>query len=72
MKNGLHLEIAITRGTDELVGDGQAKHAASQLMLRINGEDIPANGFRLLRLVQVAVELDFGNGLGDAGLGDGF
>jgi len=41
-------------------------------MFRVNREDIPANGFGLFGLVEVAVQLDFGKGLGNARLGDGF
>src|SRR5438094_907446 len=66
------LKIAVARGTDELVGDGQAQHTASELVLGINRKDIQANGFSLLGFVEVAVELDFGNGLRNSGLGDGF
>ena len=40
-------------------------------MLRINRENIPTNGFGLLGLVEIAVEFDFGNSLGNASLGDG-
>src|SRR5256885_9926693 len=41
------------------------------LMSGINGQDIPADGFGLFGLVEITVELDFGNRFGDAGLGDG-
>jgi len=40
-------------------------------MAGINGEDVPANGFGLFGLVEITVEFGFGDGLGDAGLGDG-
>jgi hypothetical protein len=41
-------------------------------VLGINGEDVAADGFGFLGLVEVAVELDFGEGFGNAGFGDGF
>jgi len=53
-----------------LVGDGKTEHAASELMFGVNGEDVPADGFSLFGFVEIAVELDLGDGFGDAGLGD--
>jgi hypothetical protein len=41
-------------------------------MSGINGEDVPADGFGFFRLIQVALEFGFGDGLGNSGLGDGF
>ncbi len=35
-----------------------------------NGEDVPADGFGFLRLVQVTIEFCFGDGLWNSGLGD--
>src|SRR6266481_8737655 len=72
LKDGLDLEIAIARGADKLVGDGKTEHAASKLMPGIDGEDVAANGLGLFGLVEISVQLDFGNGFGDASLGDGF
>ncbi len=64
--------MAIARGTDELVGDSETEHAASKLMFRIDRENIPADRFGLLGIVEVAIQLDFGHSFGNAGLGDGF
>jgi len=41
-----------------LVGDGKTEHAASELMFGVDGEDVPADGFSLFGLVEIAVELD--------------
>jgi hypothetical protein len=40
-------------------------------MAGINGEDVPANGFGIFGLVEITVEFDFGDGLGDAGFRNG-
>src|ERR1700747_1908376 len=72
LKDGLNLKIAIASGADKLVSDSEAEHAASKLMSRINGEDVPADGLGLFRLIEIAVQLDLSNGFGDARLGDGF
>src|SRR5467141_1858427 len=71
LKDGLNLEITIARSADKLVGDGKTEHAAGKLMPGIDGENVPANGLGLFGLVEITVQLDFGNGLGDASLGDG-
>src|SRR5258708_8925350 len=60
------------RGANKLVGNGKAEHAASELMLGIDRENIPANGFGFLGLVEITVELDFGKGFRNACFGDGF
>ena len=72
MKNGLDFGVAVGSGAGELVGDGETEHAAGELMIGVNGEDIAANGFGFFGFVEVAVKLDFGDGFGDAGFGDGF
>src|SRR5260370_25128750 len=61
LKDGLNLEIAIARGADKLVGDGETEHAASELMPGVNGEDVPANGLGLFGLSEITVKLDVGN-----------
>src|SRR6266851_4655322 len=72
LKTGLRFSVAIAGSADELVGDGESEHAPSELMVRVNGEDVAADGFGLLGLVEVAVKFGFGDGLGNAGLGDRF
>ncbi len=72
LKTGLRFSVAIAGSPDELVGDGESEHASSELMVRVNGKDVAADGFGLLGLVEVAVKLGFGDGLGNAGLGDRF
>src|SRR5271169_6976801 len=47
---------------DELVGNRQAEHASSKLMVRIDGQDIAADGLRFFGLIEIAIQLDFGNG----------
>ena len=42
------------------------------MLLRIDGQNIAADGFGLFGFVEVAVEFDFGEGFGNAGVGDGF
>src|SRR4029077_9992933 len=42
------------------------------LVLRIDGQDVAADGFSLFRLVEIAVQLDFGDGLGNSRCVDGF
>ena len=71
-KDGLDFGVTIAGGAGELVGDGEAEHAAGELMIGVNGENIAADGFGFLGFVEVAVELGFGDGFGDAGFGDGF
>lgn len=71
-EDGLDFGVAVGGGAGELVGDGEAEHAASELMIGVNGKNIAANGFGFLGFVEVAVELGFGDGFGDAGFGDGF
>ena len=72
LKDGLDFRVAIGGQAGELVGDGQAEHAASELMIGIDNENIAADGFGFFGLIEVAVELDFGDCFGDAGLRDGF
>ena len=71
LEDGAALFIAITGDPEELVGDGKAEHAAGELLLWIDGEDVAADGFGFLGLVEVAVEFDLGDGFGDASFGDG-
>jgi len=72
LENRAAFFVAITGDAKELVGDGEAQHAASELLLGFDGEDVAADGFGFLGLVEVAVEFDFGDGFGDACFGDGF
>jgi hypothetical protein len=71
LKDGAALFVAITRDTEELVGDGKPEHPAGELLVRVDGEDVAADGFGFLRFVEIAVEFDFGDGFGDARFGDG-
>jgi hypothetical protein len=66
LKNGAAFFVTITGDAKELIGDGEAKHAASKLLFGLDGENVAADGFGFLGLVEVAVKLDFGDGLGDA------
>jgi hypothetical protein len=72
LKDGLDFRIAVGGEAGELVGDGQAEHATSELMIGIDNEDIAADGFRFFGFIEVAVELGFGDSLRNACLGDGF
>ena len=63
--------VAITSDSEELVGDGEAEHTAGELLFGFNGEDVAADGFGFLGLVEVAVEFDLGEGFGDACFRDG-
>lgn len=71
-EDGLDFGVAVGGGAGELVGDGEAEYAAGELMIGVDGENIAADGFGFLGFVEVAVELGFGDGFGDAGFGDGF
>ena len=71
LKNSAAFFVAITGDAEELVGDGEAEHAASELLLGVDGEDVAADGFGFLGLVQITVEFDFGDGFGDACFRDG-
>src|SRR5258705_6952067 len=71
LENGVAFFVAIGGDTEELVGDGEAEHSASELLFGLDGEDVSADGFSFLRFVEVAVELDFGDRFGDACFGDG-
>ncbi len=71
LENGAAFLVAITGDAKELIGDGEAEHAAGELLLGIDGENIAADGFGFLGLVEVTVELDLGDGFGDACFGDG-
>src|SRR5260370_37629803 len=54
LKTGLRFGVAIGGGPDELVGDGKTEQAASELMLGFTGGDVPADGFGLFGLVEIA------------------
>jgi len=71
LEDGAAFFVAIGGDTEELVGDREAQHAASELLLGFDGEDVSADGFSFLRFVEVAIEFDFGDGFGDACFGDG-
>jgi hypothetical protein len=72
LENGAAFFVAIAGDAEELVGDGEAQHAASELLFGFDGEDVATDGFGFLGFVEVAVELDFGDGFGNACFGDGF
>ena len=46
--------------------------AQRQLVLGVDGQDVAADRFGFFGFVEVAVELDFGDGFGNACFGDGF
>jgi hypothetical protein len=71
LENGAAFVVAIAGDAEELVGDGEAQHAAGELLLGFDGEDVAADGFGFLGLVEVAVKFDLGDGFGDACFGDG-
>ena len=71
LEDGAALLVAVGGDTEELVGDGETQHAASELLLGLDGKDVAADGFSFLRFVEVAIEFDFGDGFGDACFGDG-
>jgi hypothetical protein len=71
LEDGAALVVAVVGDAEELVGDGEAEHAAGELLLGFDGEDIPADGFGFLGFVEVAVELDFGDGFRNTCFGDG-
>jgi hypothetical protein len=71
LEDGAAFFVAIAGDTEELVGDGEAEHAAGELLLGIDGEDVAADGFGFLRFVEITIEFDFGDGFGDACFGDG-
>lgn len=71
-EDGLGFGVAVGGGAGELIGDGEAQHAAGELVIGVDGQNIAADGFGFFGFVEVAVELGFGEGFGDAGFGDGF
>jgi hypothetical protein len=72
LEDGMDFTVAVGGGSGELVGDGEAQHAARELMIGVDDENIAADGFGFLGFVEVAIELGFGDGFGDACFGDGF
>jgi hypothetical protein len=72
LEDGVDLAVTIGGGAGELVGDGEAEHAASELMIRVDNQNIAADGFGFLGLVEVAIEFGFGDGFRNACFGDGF
>ncbi len=68
LKNDCRLGVAVCRAAGKLVGERQAKQAERQLVIRIDGQDVAADRFRLFRLVQRAVQLNLGDRLGNAAL----
>jgi hypothetical protein len=72
LEDGVGFGVAVGGGAGELVSDGQAEHAAGELMIGIDDQNIAADGFGFFGFVEVAVEFGFGDGFGDAGFGDGF
>ena len=71
-ENFFGFAVAVGNAANELVGDGEAEHSDSKLLLRFDGEDVAADGFGFFGFVEVAVEFYFGEGFGDAGVRDGF
>lgn len=71
LEDGAAFVVAVAGDAEELIGDGEAEHAAGELLLGIDGEDVAADGFGFLGLVEVTIELDFGDSFGDACFGDG-
>jgi len=72
LKDFFDLAVAIADATEELVGNGEAEQAKRQLLFRIDGKNVAADGFGFFRLVEITVEFDFSEGFGDARAGDGF
>ena len=64
--------VTVRAAARELVGDGKAEKAERELLFWFDGENVAADGFRFFGLVEVAVEFNFGEGFGDAGVRDGF
>src|SRR5216683_463799 len=54
----------------ELVSNRQAQKTERQLVLRLDGQDVPADRLRLFRFIQRAVELNFRDSFRNAGLRD--
>jgi hypothetical protein len=67
LENLFHFAVAVVGGGSELVGDGEAQEAQGKLMVRIDCEDVPADGFGFFGFIEVTVQFGFGDGLGDAG-----
>ena len=72
LKNIFGFVMAVGGNAEKLVGDGEAEEAQGELMIRLDGENVAADGFGFLRLVERAIESDAGGGLRDGGAGDGF
>ena len=72
LKNFLGFAVAVGGDAEKLVGDGEAEEAQGELVLRLDGENVAADGFGFLRLVERAIERDAGGGLRDGRAGDGF
>jgi len=72
LEDGLGFGVAVGGAAGELVGDSEAEHAAGELVVGVNNQYIAADGLGFFGFVEVAVELGFGDGFGDAGFGDGF
>ena len=70
LENFFGFAKAIHGDAEKLVGDGEAEKTQSELVIRVDGENVAADGFGFLGLVEIAIELDFGGGFGDAGLRD--
>ena len=72
LEEGEHLWIAIGGSAEKLIGDGETEHAECELVVGNKGKNVATDGFGFFRLVNVAIEFGFGDGLGDAGFGNGF
>ena len=72
LKNFLGFAVTVCGDAEKLVGDGEAEEAQGELVLRLDGENVAADGFRFFRLVERAIERDAGGGLRDGRAGDGF
>ena len=55
MEERKHLWIPVTRGAEELIGDGEAEHAEGELVVGDDGKDVAANGFGLFGLVDITI-----------------
>src|ERR1700740_2923842 len=65
LEDFFHFARAVGGVTAELIGDREAEQAERELMLGFDGQDIATDRLGLLRLVEIAVEFNFGSGLGD-------
>jgi len=72
LEDGLGFGVTVGGGARELIGDGEAEHASRELMIGVDDKNVAADGFGFFGFVEIAIELDFGDGFGDARFGNGF